>query len=69
MKLRLETGYIILGHDLGMNVILDRIVLCGKAKSVPSHGIEHIIALHPSLSGYDIQCSVGSGMSYVQSLS
>ena len=52
-----------------MDVVLDGIILCGKAESIPSHGIEHIVALHPALAGHDIQSRVGSGMSHMQPLS
>ena len=68
MKLLLESGHIILCHDPGMNVILDRIVLRGETERIPPHGIEHIISLHSSLSGHNIKCSIRSGVTNMKSL-
>ena len=40
-----------------------------KTESVPAHGIKDVIALHSLFSGNNIQSGVGTGMSYVKSLS
>ena len=69
MELALEALHIVLGHDPGVDVILDRVVLRGQAEGVPAHGVEHVIALHPALPGHDVQGGVGSGMAYVEPLS
>ena len=69
MKLILETSHIVLGYHLGMDMILDRIVLGGKSEGIPTHGIQNVIALHSSLSRHDIQRGVWSGVTYVKSLS
>ncbi len=48
---------------------IDGKVLCRKPKRIPSHGIENIIALHPSLSRHNVQSRIRSWMSHMQSLS
>ena len=50
MQLILESCHVVLGYDLGMDMILDRVVLGRETECIPSHGIQHIIALHPALS-------------------
>ncbi len=50
-------------------MVLDGIVLCGKAKCVPAHGVQYVIALHPALSGHNIQGGVGTGMAHMKALS
>ena len=69
MQLFFETCHIVLGNDLWMYFILDRIVLGRQTKGIPAHRIQYVVALHSSLSGYDIQCSVRTRMSNVQTLS
>ncbi len=68
MKLALETLHIILRHNSGMNVVLDGVVFRGKAKCIPSHGIEYIVALHPALARHYVQGRVGTRMSHMQPL-
>ena len=68
MKLALKTRHIIFRHNLRMNVVLDRIVFRGQTESIPAHGIEHIVALHPPLSRHDIKRRIGARMSHMQSL-
>ena len=69
MELLLETGNIILGYDLGMDLILDGIVLCGKSECIPAHGEKNVISLHTALSCNNIKSCVGTGMSYMKTLS
>ena len=69
MQLALKTGHIVLGHDLRMNVVLNRIILRGKTKCVPAHGIKHVISLHPPFSRHDIKGRVRTRMPYMKSLS
>ena len=65
MKLFLKASHIISGHDLGMYMILDSIVLRGQTECVKPHGIQHIITLHTTFAGYDVQSRIRSGMSHV----
>ena len=69
MQLVFETGHIIFGYDLRMDLVLDGKVLCGQTESIPSHGIQYVVALHSSLSGDDIQSCVRTRMSNVKALS
>ena len=69
MQLILKPCHVILGHDPGMNVILNCIVFRRQTKGIPAHGIQHVIALHSSLSCNDVQRRIWSGMTYVKSLS
>ena len=69
MELALEALHIVLGHDPGVDVVLNRVVLRGQAESIPPHGVEHVVALHPALPGHDVQGGVGPGMAYVKALS
>ncbi len=69
VKLSLEPLHIVFGHDSGMDMVLDSVVLRGQAEGVPAHGIQYIIALHPALSGHNVQCRVRSGVAHMESLS
>ena len=69
MELLLEALYIVLCYNFRVNMILNGIILCGKSKGIPPHGIQYVIPLHPSFAGNNIQCRIRSGMPYVQSLS
>ncbi len=69
MELSLEAFHIVFGHDPGVDVIFDGIILRGKTKCVPAHGIEHVVALHPALAGHDVQGGVGPGVSHMKPLS
>ena len=69
LELVLEVGYIVLGDDFRVDVILDGIVLGGQTKGVPAHGIENIIAFHTALAGQNIQCGIGARMTHMQTLS
>ena len=69
MKLPLEALHIVLGDDLGMNVVLYGVILRGKPEGVPSHRIQNVIALHPALACHDIQRRIGSGMTHMEPLS
>ena len=65
MQLILESCHVVLGYDLGMDMILDRVVLGRETECIPSHGIQHIITLHSALTCYDIQCGIRSRMTYM----
>ena len=65
MQLIFESCHVVLGYDLGMDMILDRVVLGRETECIPSHGIQHIIALHSALTCYDIQCGIRSRMTYM----
>ena len=65
MQLILESCHVVLGYDLGMDMILDRVVLGRETECIPSHGIQHIVALHSALTCYDIQCGIRSRMTYM----
>ena len=68
-KLGLEMVNVVFGYDFGVDMVFDCKVFGGKTESVPTHRIEDIIALHSLFSGNDIQSGVGTGMSYMKSLS
>ena len=68
MQLALKTRHIVLRHDLRMDMVLDRIVLRGQPERVPPHGIEHVVALHPSLSSHNVKRRVRTRMSYMKPL-
>ena len=50
MQLCLKARHVVLRNDLRMNVVLDGVVFRGQAEGVPTHGEQHIVALHTALS-------------------
>ena len=69
MQLILESCHVVLGYDLRMDMVFDCVVLGRETECIPSHGIQHVVALHSALTCHDIQCGIRSRMTYVQSLS
>ena len=69
MQLILKMLYIIFSNNLGMNLILDRIVFRRQTKSIPSHWIKHVVSLHSSLTCNNIKRCIRSWMAYMKSLS
>ena len=68
MKLALKARHIVLCHNLRMNMVFDRIILRGKSERVPPHGIEHVVALHSSLSRHNVKRRVRTRMSHMKPL-
>ncbi|CCY20904.1 uncharacterized protein BN782_00673 [Eubacterium sp. CAG:786] len=68
LKLCLEARNVVLCYDSGVYLVLDGEVLSGQTECVPAHREQHIVALQPALSGYDIHSGVGAGVSDVESL-
>ena len=68
LELGLKVCHILRGDDLRVDVVFDGEIFGGQAKGIPAHGVQHIIALHPALSGYDIQRGIGTRMADMQSL-
>ena len=56
------------GDDLRMDMVFDGVIFGGQAEGIPPHGVQNIVALHPALSGDDIQRCVGTRMADVQPL-
>ncbi len=67
-KLGFKPLHILPGDDLGMDVVFDRIVLGRQAKRIPSHRIEHVVALQPALAGNDVQRGIRARMPDMQPL-
>ena len=65
MQLIFESCHVILGYDLGMDVIFNCVILGRETECIPSHGIQHVVTLHSALTCYDIQCGIRSRMTYV----
>ena len=68
LELHPEVVDVLLGHDGGMDVVLDGIVLRGQAESVPADGEQHVITLHPAHAGNNVHGRVGAGMPHVQAV-
>ena len=68
LDLLFEAGDIVLGYNLGVNVVLDGIVLGRKSERVPADRIENVVALQPALSRNGIERRVGTRMTDVKSL-
>ena len=68
LDLLFEPSNILLGHLSRMYVVLDGVVLGGQTEGVPADGIQHIVTLHPALSGHHVQGGIRPGMTHVQTL-
>ena len=51
-----------------MGSCLDGIVFGGKAKSIVSHGMKHIVAIHSQVAAINVCGGVAFRMSYMESL-
>ena len=54
-QLTLHRRNVLLGGVLGVDARLDRVVLCGQAKGVKAHGLEHVVALHALEAGIGVR--------------
>ncbi len=68
LQLFLKVLHIVLRHNFGMDMVFDRIIFRGKAESIPSHGIQHIISFHPPLARHNVKGRVRAGMSHMKPL-
>ena len=59
---------ILLGHDGGVHMVLDGIVLRRQAEGVKADGIEYVIALHALFARNDIHRGEGARMAHMQAL-
>ena len=68
LELLLKACHVIFGDNLGMDMVFDCKVLGGQTECVPAHRVQDVVALQTALSGNDVQCGVGTRMSYMESL-
>ena len=61
-----EVIHVVLGHDGGVDVVLHCEVLGRQTKSIPSHGVQHVVAVLAALTAYHIQRGVAAGMTHMQ---
>lgn len=66
LQLAAEVIHIVLGDNGRVDVVLHGKVLSGQAKSVPAHGIQHIVAVLTALAADHVQRGVAAGMAYMQ---
>ena len=66
LQLTAEVVHIVLGDNGRVDVVLHGKVLSGQAKSVPTHGIQHIVAVLTALAADHVQRGVAAGMAYMQ---
>ena len=65
LKLAAEVVHIGLGGDAGVLTGFDGILLGRESKGVPTHGVEHVEAIHALVATDDVGGGIAFGMSYV----
>ena len=66
MQLAGEVLDVGLGDHGWVHMVLDGKVLSGQAKGIIPDGEKDIVAVHPLLSGDDVHCGVGTGVTDVE---
>ena len=68
LELTLKACDVLLGHFRRMDVVLDGKVLGRQAERIPSHRVQHVIALHTLFTRHNVKRSIGARMAYMQAL-
>ena len=50
----------------GRGVVLERGIFCRQSKGIPTHGMEHVVALHPHVASQGIADGVVAHVAHVQ---